>query len=173
MEHLPAGEIDYWPLNNASCDRTAILEATDDPAHALSYGDQLILALRESGHGVYLEPDAALSHLNITRWKQWLDERWVGGHLVARQRSRGWSLSRRLIYVLASPVIALVLFGRSWQPAWRTVRKFDLPVVILPTMLLASTIQALGELVGYARLGNHVASEQRMTEYELHKVSYT
>ncbi len=112
IEHQPAGEIDYWPLNNACCDRAALLRTAPDLAHALSFGDQLILALRAAGHRVYLEPDAALSHLNIARWKPFLDERWVGGHMVARSRSRDWSLSRRLAYACATPLIAVVLFSR-------------------------------------------------------------
>ena len=82
LEDQPAGEIEYWPLNNSCCDRAAVLESADDLAHALSYGDQLIVALRASGHKVYFEPEAALSHLNISRWKEWLDENWIGGHLV-------------------------------------------------------------------------------------------
>lgn len=173
MDDQPAGEIDYWPLNNSCCDRAAILESVDDLAHALSYGDQLILALRTAGHRVYFEPQAALSHLNISRWKEWLDENWIGGHLVARYRSRDWSLTRRWFYVCASPAIALVLLGRVWRPAWHAVRRLDLPVAIMPTLLLGAIAKALGELVGYTHFGTDKASERRMTEYELHKVKYT
>jgi len=173
MEHQPAGEIAYWPLNNSCCDRAAVLRTAVDLAHALSFGDQLILALRAAGYRVYLEPDAALSHLNIARWKPFFDERWIGGHLIARHRSRDWSRSRRIAYACASPVIGIVLFSRVWTPAWHSVRRLGLPVAILPVMLFAAAVQALGELAGYAHLGNHVANERRMTEYELHKVSYT
>ena len=173
MEDQPAGEIDYWPLNNSCCDRAAILESTEDLNHALSYGDQLILALRASGHKVYFEPGAALSHLNISRWKEWLDENWIGGHLVARYRSRDWSLIRRWFYVCASPAIALVLLSRIWRPSWHTIRRLGLPVAIMPTLLLGAIAKALGELVGYTHFGTDEASERRMTEYELHKVKYT
>jgi len=173
LEDQPAGEIDYWPLNNSCCDRAAILESADDLTHALSYGDQLILAMRESGHKVYFEPKAALSHLNISRWKEWLDENWIGGHLVARYRSRDWSLARRWVYVCAAPAIAVVLLGRIWRPSWQAVRRLDLPIAIMPTLLLGAIAKALGELVGYTHFGTDEASERRMTEYELHKVKYT
>ena len=172
-DNLPAGEIEYWPLNNSCCDRAAIFESADDLSHALSYGDQLILALKASGHRVYFEPEAVLSHLNVCRWKEWLDENWIGGHLVSRYRSRDWSLARRWAYVCASPAIAAVLFGRVCGPAWRTIRKRHLPIAILPTMLLGALAKALGELVGYTHFGTDEASERRMTEYELHKVNYT
>ena len=173
IEDQPAGEIEYWPLNNSCCDRAAVLESTDDLAHALSYGDQLIVALRASGHKVYFEPEAALSHLNISRWKEWLDENWIGGHLVSRYRSRDWSLIRRWAYVAASPAIALVLVSRVWSPAWHAVRRLGLPIAIMPTLLLGAIAKALGELVGYTHFGTDEASERRMTEYELHKVKYT
>ena len=172
-EHAAAGEIDYWPLNNSACDRAAILGVPGDPGHALSYGDQLILALRAAGHRVYFEPRAVLSHLNIRRWKNWLDERWVGGRLIARHRSRDWPLAQRWAYVAAAPLIGLVLFSRVARPAWRTLRKLDLSPAILPAMLLGSMTQAIGELAGYSHLGGFASSERRMTEYELHKVCYT
>ncbi len=173
MEDQPAGEIEYWPLNNSCCDIAAILESTDDLTHALSYGDQLILAMREHGHKVYFEPEAALSHINISRWKEWLDENWIGGHLVSRYRSRDWSLARRWLYVFASPAIAIVLFGRVWRPSWHTIRRLDLPIAIMPTLLLGAIAKALGEWVGYTHFGTDEASERRMTEYEIHKVKYT
>jgi len=173
MDDQPAGEIEYWPLNNSCCDRAAILESADDLAHALSYGDQLILALQAFGHRIYFEPEAALSHLNISRWKEWLDENWIGGHLVARYRSRDWSLIRRWMYVCASPAIAIVLMGRIWRPAWSAIRRLDLPIAIMPTLLLGAIAKALGELVGYTHFGTHEASERRMTEYEMHKVKYS
>jgi len=173
LEQKPAGEIEYWPLNNACCDRAAILAASRDPAHDLSFGDQLILTLRAAGCRVYLEPKAALSHLNITRLKPWLGERWIAGHLVAWHRSRDWPLFRRLVFAAAAPLIALTLFGRVWRPAWRTLRLRRLSIAILPIIFLAACVQALGELFGYAHVGDRAGSERRMTEYELHKVRYT
>jgi hypothetical protein len=172
MHDRPAGEIDYWPLNNSSCARSTILGATADPAHALSYGDQLIRALAAAGHRVYFEPAAALSHLNITRWKAWVDEHFIGGHLVAAYRSREWPLLRRWAYAAAAPAIALVLFARVWRPAWQASRRNGLPLTVLPTMLAGTVLKAVGEALGYLRLGRLEASERRMTEYELHKQSY-
>lgn len=172
MHDQPAGETDYWPLNNSSCDRSTILGCTKDLAAALSYGDQLLLALSAGGHQVWFEPQAALAHLNISRWKEWLDEHWVAGHLVAGYRSREWPLPRRWVYAVAAPAIALVLFIRVWSPARQTIRRNRLPRAILPTMLLGTITRALGEARGYLRLGQLKESERRMTEYELHKQRY-
>lgn len=173
LEDQPGAEIDYWPLNNSSCEVAALLETGDDLAHGLSYGDQMLLALKAAGHKVYLDPEAVLSHLNIGRWKPYLDEHFVGGHLVARYRSRDWSVFKRWVYVLASPAIAVLLFARVLQPARRTIRKQRLSMGILPIMLVATVAKAIGELVGYTHFGTDKASELRMTEYELHKAKYT
>ncbi len=172
MHDQPAGETDYWPLNNSSCDRSAVLGCTQDLAGALSYGDQMLLALKSGGHRVWFEPEAALAHLNISRWRDWLDEHWVAGHLVAGYRSRDWPLPRRWAYAAAAPLIALVLFVRVRPPARQAIRRYGLSRAILPTMLLGTTTRALGEALGYLRLGRLAASERRMTEYELHKQRY-
>lgn len=173
LEQQPAREIDYWPLNNSACDRAAILGSTSDPAHALSYGDQLILALRAAGHKVFLEPEAVLSHFNVSRLREWLDERFIAGHLIARARSSDWSWFQRWLHVLAAPLIAVVLFARVTGSAWRTIQSRQLSWSILPLMLLGTITQAAGEGLGYTRWGGMESSEKRMTEYELHKVSYT
>lgn len=172
LHDRPAGEIDYWPLNNSSCARSAILGATTDAAHALSYGDQLIRALASAGHRVYFEPEAPLSHLNITRWRAWLDEHFIGGHLVAAYRSREWPRLRRWAYAAAAPAIAVVLFVRVWRPARQASRRNGLPLSVLPTMFAGTVAKAAGEALGYLRLGRLEASESRMTEYELHKQRY-
>jgi hypothetical protein len=172
LQERPPGEIRYWPLNNSACRRAALLECDDDLERGLSYGDQLLLALRQRHHRVYFEPRASLLHLNISRLRFWIDERWVAGVLVARHRSRDWSRARRLAYVLASPLIPLVLFARVAPSAVATIRARRLPLAMLPAMLLGAVAHGLGELIGYARLGSVEDAEARMTEYEIHKAQY-
>jgi hypothetical protein len=172
LQDRPPSELRYWPLNNSSCRRAALLECDDDLERGLSYGDQLLLALRAKGHRVYFEPRAVLSHLNISRFRFWLDERWVGGVLVARHRSRDWSRAKRAAYVLGSPLIPFVLFGRVAPGAVAAIRARALPLTTLAVMLLGAAAHGLGELVGYGRLGGVEGAEARMTEYEIHKARY-
>jgi hypothetical protein len=173
LEESQPGEIEYWPLNNASCATAALIDQGDLLDHGLSHGDQLLLALRERGHKVYMEPSAVLAHLNLTRAGAWFDERWVGGDLVARERSRSWSMVKRILYVLASPLIGLVLFTRVSGPARRAIRRRDLSIGILPAMLAGTIVQGFGEMLGYTHLGSGLRSERHMTEYEINKVRYT
>ena len=172
LEESPPGEIEYWPLNNASCATAPLIDQGDLLEHGLSHGDQLLLALRERGHKAYLESTAILTHLNLTRAWAWFDERWVGGVLVARQRSQSWTMARRILYVLASPLIGLVLFARVLGPARRAIKRHELSIGILASMLAGTIVQGFGEMLGYTHLGNGLRSEQRMTEYEINKVRY-
>lgn len=172
LQERPSGEIRYWPLNNSSCLRSALLECGGDLARHLSYGDQLLLALHGRGHRVYFEPRAGLSHLNVSRLGPWLDERWTAGVLVGRYRSSEWSTGRRVAYALASPLIPFVLFGRVARGAAATIRAKRLSLATLPAMFLGSVAHGFGELMGYARIGSIERAEERMTEYEIHKMRY-
>jgi hypothetical protein len=172
LEESQAGEIEYWPLNNASCTTGALIDQGGLLDHGLSHGDQLLLALQERGHKVYLEPAAVLAHLNLTHAGAWFDERWVGGVLVARQRSQSWSVARRILYVLASPIIGLVLFARVLTPARHAIKRRKLAKGVLPAMLAGTVVQGFGEMLGYTHLGSGLRSERRMTEYEINKVRY-
>lgn len=167
-----AGEVDYWPLNNSSCRRDALLENDADLVRGLSYGDQLLVALEKQGHRVFFEPAARLQHLNVARLGSWIDERWVGGVLVARHRSRDWSLAKRLGYVLATPLIPFVLFGRVAASARVVVRRRGLSALVLPAMFVGALVQAAGEALGYSHLGSTERPENRMTDYEIHKARY-
>lgn len=167
------GELDYWPLNNACVDRGALLSYPGDLSEALSYGDELLAALRRAGHKVWLEPAATLAHMNIARWRPWIDEHWVAGCLVAAYRSRRWSLARRVLYAGAAPAIALLLYARVFRPARAAVRRHDLPATVLLIMAIGVVVRAAGEALGYTHLVSGKSFERRMTEYELHKPRYT
>ena len=173
QEETPAGEIEYWPLNNASCKRQALLDQGDSLTQDLSYGDQLILALRDAGHKVFLEPTAVLAHLNLSRAQPWFDERLVAGILIARYRSQQWSFTKRALYTLASPLIAFILFARVLGPTRQIIGSKKLSLRILPIMLAGTIVQSLGEMIGYSHLISDAPSERRMTEYEIHKAKYT
>lgn len=172
LEDGEPGEQNYWPLNNSSVRRSALLENDEDLERGLSYGDQLLVALDRQGHRVFFEPTARLEHLNVVPFGAWIDERWVGGVLVARHRSRDWSLLKRLAYVAATPLIPWVLLTRVASRARAVVRGRSLSRAVLPAMFLGSVVQALGEAVGYSRLGSPLPAERRMTEYEIHKARY-
>jgi hypothetical protein len=171
LHGAPSGEVQYWPLNNASYKRSVLLDCDDLP-RGLAFGDQLLLAVRARGHRIYFEPRAGLAHLNMTHLPSWIDERWLGGVLVARYRSTDWPFVKRLFYLLASPLIPLVLFARVAPNALSTIRVKRLPPSTVAMMFLGSRVHGWGEAAGYSGIGSIDRAEARMTEYEINKVRY-
>ena len=171
-QERPSGELQYWPLNNASYRRSVLLECGDDLAHSLGYGDQLLISVRARGHRIFFEPRAGLHHLNVSRLGPWLDERRTAGVVIARYRSSVWSTGKRLAYVLASPLIPFVLFRRVAPTVLATIRARRLPLATLPVMFLGALAHGFGEFLGYARLTSSALAETQMAEYEIHKTRY-
>jgi hypothetical protein len=169
---LPAGEVDYFPLNNSAFSRSALLEFGGELGAALSHGDQMVIGLRARGRRFYFEPSAQIEHLNVARLKPWMEERFVAGILIAWHRSADWSPARRLVFVCGSPLIPVVLMLRTLTGVRATLRRQRLPAATIPAMIMGSVLKASGEMIGYARWAGEASAEGRMTEYELHKISY-
>ena len=60
---------------------------------------------RARGQELFLEPAARVDHLNVSRLRWALIERFESGRTFAGMRARGWSWPRRLAYALGSPLI--------------------------------------------------------------------
>ena len=171
MEERPAGEIQAAPLYNAAYRRPVLLELGDELASAFAHGDQLSIMLRAAGHQVYFEPSAKLAHVNIAQPWHWIKERYLAGLLIANARSRRWPLSRRLFYLLGSPLIPLVLLWRLLPAIRRSKREAPLTSMTMPLVGLGMVLKAIGEFAGYAGAPPEHA-EEAMTEYEVHKLAY-
>jgi hypothetical protein len=171
LQGLPPGEIRMVPTHNSAYDRKILLGLGHGLERALTHGDQLTALLRAGGHRSYFEPSAKIDHLNISRLKPWMQERFLGGLLVGTRRAERWPAWRRLVYFCGSPLIPAVLLARMGKPLRVVVREARLPTGTWPALALGAVISALGEMVGYAwRAGD--AAERSMLEFELHKVRY-
>ncbi len=153
------------PTHNATISRTVLLDLRE-PERALARGVDLDAALRADGVTVAHAPDAILAHVNVDRPVHWARERVLGGILLAQSRVRSFGRGRRLLYALAAPLIAVVLFTRALGRP-----RADAPRGTVPALALASVLWAAGEAIGYVAPLGHSA-ERRMSEYEVHKRSY-
>jgi hypothetical protein len=109
-------------------------------------------ALQERGFQLYLEPAAKSSHVNVSTIPSLIQCEFVGGRLfgAARMRHHRWSIGRRLLYILACPLIAIVRMRRTLREVRRAGQLDDLFPRILPSMLAAVVAHCLGEISGYA-----------------------
>jgi hypothetical protein len=171
LDALPGGEIESTPTYNTAYKRSLLLQLGPQLEAALSGGNDLSLALRSGGHRSCLAAAARLAHANVSRPGAWLHQRFIIGLVRASERRRGWPRARRLIYVLASPIIPGLLLARTARTVRALRDRHLLPPLTLPAMVIGAALMGAGEMVGYAG-GGGVAAANRLDEYELHKVRY-
>lgn len=170
-EGLPAGEIYAPPPHNAVYRRDVLLELGDRLEPALGLSDELPRWMHAHGHRTYFEPATQIDHVNVTRPKDWVCERFVSGWVIASNRAKRWSLARRLVYVGGSVLIPVVLMWRVRPGVWKNVRSRHLPLATIPAIIAAAILKAGGEFCGYVGGAANYAAHQ-MQEYEVHKLAY-
>jgi hypothetical protein len=164
------GEIDDLPGHNSAYKRAVLLEYGDALEEILEAETLMHLDLRARGHRLYQEPEAKARHLNITKRKAWLGERFQTGRRFGGARAHGWPLWRRAAYAGGSPLIPFVRWPRMMRDRRRAQLSRDLPVSSFPALALALYASALGELIGYtAGSGDSMYALSRI---ELHKERY-
>ena len=173
LYHLPEGEIGAAPTWNVAYKKEALLDLGEGLGTALTGGDELATAFRARGRTIYFQPSARLDHANVSRSvRLWLDERYLSGLLVGANRKNRWPAHRRWLYILASPLIPAVLLRRMVRPVRAAIRHRRLPPLAIPALVVGAIVRTFGEVAGYIG-GARSSDEERMEEYELHKMKYT
>lgn len=171
LYRLAPHETTLAPTHNVAYKRQALLDLGGELDDALTFGHRLTDLFHAAGLRLSFQPAARIDHLNVARWRPWVEERLLGGVLIAGLRARRWSPWRRLVYFCGAPLIPVVLLLRLREPVRAAWREEDFPAGALPALVAATVISALGEMIGYARgVGRSVGP--RMTELEVHKVRY-
>jgi len=154
---------------NAAFKRASLLELGEALESLLEPGSSLDAVLRARGGRFLHEPAARIDHLNVSRSRPWLVERYLGGRLFGANRSRNWPRSRALLYAAGSPLVAPLRLVRTLRMA----RSSDAstPRTFVPALVLACLVWAVGEGLGYLR-GEGADDTRRMFEYEQHKSRY-
>ena len=164
---LPSGVVERLPTHNSSYKRAVLLEYGDALDAMLEAESVLLQDLRARGHRFYLAGTTTVAHLNFERPWAFIWARWYAGRLFAATRSQGWSLPRRLLYVVAAPLIPMVGLGRIARELRRPPRP---PLRVLPALLLGLVVNAAGECLGYAVGAGPTA--EKVSGFERHRVRY-
>ena len=168
LHSLPPRETLSAPIHNVAYKRQVLLDLGSELDDSLAFGDELLMLFRARGHRVYFQPAARIDHLNVARWAPWVSDRLQSGLLIGGRRAQRWSALRRLAYFLGSPLIPLVLVMHARRGARQAYREGRLPAGTLPALVAATAIDALGEMIGYAR-GATGDADIKMLEMELHR----
>ena len=166
------GEIGGGPTWNVAYRKSLLMEMGDNLDVAMEHGDELAVWLQGRKARTYFEPRARLEHANVERFRDWIEQRFVLGVLVAASRRRRWQTSKRLVYAAASPLIPLVILYRLRSTVRSFLAQGALPLRVVPALVLGTVVRSAGEALGYLR-GAKPHHQPRMDEYEIHKLSFT
>ena len=171
-EPLERGETSNLAWHNSAYKRELLVAFGDRLGELLEYEGDLIAELARQGHRFLVEPEAVTEHVNLERVVSSLRIFFHRGRIAAARRveREGWSLRRRLAYVLGSPLIPLM-----YLPALRRdLRRIGQPVPALlralPTLAAALGIMAIGEVTGF--LFGEGDARARMEDFELHRARH-
>jgi hypothetical protein len=171
-EPVATGPTNGLPWHNTSYKRNLLLEYGPELASLLSVEGFLQDSLAARGHQLYLASMTKVSHVNASLLSSMLAHAFVGGRLYGALRARygKWSPLRRLLYIVAAPLIPLVRLRRTCRDIRRIGEQERLLPRALPALCAGLTFHALGELTGYAiGVGS---GEQQYSSYELNRIDH-
>ncbi len=171
---VQAGVIDVLPATSSVYKRGLLLEYGPELATVLERDGALHSDLKAKGHELFLEPRAKVLHFNISRVGSFLRFRFCVGRAYAASRAarEKWSLARRALYILGSPLIPLIHLRLMWPWVRRCDQEYRLLPRVLPALIAGLIAHATGEVAGYVGgMGNtrqHILAfesdiEQHMT----------
>ncbi len=167
----PPGEMSDPLIYNTAYRRMTLLTLGTELPKALDPAEEAMWPeLKAAGHRAVFAPDAYILHLNVNRLNWLLLEKLCAGGVVGIRRASRWGWRRRILYIVASPLIPIVLVGRL-LPALGRLGLRRLPFGTLPILVLIAIAKALGELVGYAGLRPPWMHEV-LADTEIRKVDY-
>lgn len=170
LDPAKAGIVSHLPGHNSSYKREILLQYGDHLETMLEAESLLHWDLRSRGYQLYLEPAAKTAHTNFAQLPTWIKVQFHAGRVFGADRARNWSVFKRLLYVIASPLIPLVRLQRILRELHQR-RQYGLMLRVLPMLLLGLGIDGFGQLVGYAKgMGG---SMQQISAFEFHRDRYT
>ena len=171
VDGLPAREIAFVPPYNTATKREVLLGLGGSLERMVSQGEELATSLRAGGHRSYFEPAAKIDHINLSRPRSWLAQRFLTGQVLAAGRAERWSRVRLLLYACAGPLIPLVILSRLIGSVRLMQRTGRLPAGTVFALVLGAIASAAGEVVTYAA-GARPDIKLRLDRYELYKLRY-
>ncbi len=167
LHPVRSGPAYHVPGHN-SCYRKKVLQdygnALDDwlEAESLLHWD-----FRARGMQVAMEADAQAVHYNVSRLGPTFSLRFDAGLHFAGMCAKRWSRSRRLLYVLGSPLIPFVRLTRIIRNYRKPGRPSHLLPKLLPFCLWFLGIETLGAVLGY--LFGPGRSPERLAFIDFHR----
>jgi hypothetical protein len=159
----------HLPGHNSSYKRAILLEFGESLEKLMESESVLHRHLKARGYELLLESGTCNSHLNFTTWKSWIPVKYYTGRQFAAIWSLNWLWPRRLVFVLASPLVPLIRLWRIQEKVKRN-ESIGFFIRILPVLFVGLLFEGLGHMVSYAiGDGNY---QEKLMKYEFNRVDY-
>jgi hypothetical protein len=168
-----SGVATYLGGHHTSYKRDLLLTYGDALPNLLDNETALHIDLRRRGHQLYLAGDAVSNHVNISQLRAYMRQDFVGQRSFAATRAtaQNWSLAKRALYCLASPLIPLVRLFRILKEMRRARRAAQLLPQILFLLIPAIACGTIGETIGYI-FGDSPSNIKLKAEAELDRFRF-
>jgi glycosyltransferase involved in cell wall biosynthesis len=144
---LKEGTRDDLPGSNFACTNHALQELGAFSQEKYKLESHFFHNARKKGYTLYFAPDMRTSHFNEKRAMFFSKKRFQYGRLYAARR--GFSLLKRLLYALLSPLIASLEYWRIFNHARCSKTYLTKFFQCTPQLLLTLFIWMGGECMGY------------------------
>jgi hypothetical protein len=162
MESLPA--------HNSSYKRSILMQFDNQLEDFMEAEYLLHRLLRSKGYKLLLEGGTYTAHVNFvstfSSWSYWFTKRFYAGRQYASTWSRSWTLARRIMFVLATPLIPFIRLWRILRPVCRLEKPVNW-LLIIPIMLSGLIAESCGHMFGY--IGGAGDWLGNLPRYEFHR----
>lgn len=149
---VAGGEIGSVSRHNVSFKRSVLMAYDEELERLLGRDGGLLPRLAADGHRSFLAPGARLAHVNPSRLWSTISLRVNAGRLRAGLRAaRGaWPTWRRVVYVVGGPLLPIVLFRGMFHAYFGDGQRDELVPRAIPALMIGTTLDAIGQVVGFA-----------------------
>jgi hypothetical protein len=148
MPPMPEGPVHALTDCNVTYKRAA-LEAIAEVWRDAFHEPEVHAALVKNGGTLWLTPALLTMQQREMVLEQALRERYAFGRLYGGLRARAIPASKRIILLLASPLLPLLLTARCYAAVFSKKRHISAALKALPYVLLFALVWGWGEFVGY------------------------
>jgi predicted dehydrogenase len=138
------------PGHNSSYRRHTMLQFGDELDLLMSCECVAHWALAANGSKLVWEPGAQCRHVNLTCRRSLCSTMYHHGRIFGAARTRNFNTARRLLYVLASPLIPALRVYRAWPAMTATVPQNVSRWKVRGVFTAAAVASTVGEALGMA-----------------------
>jgi predicted dehydrogenase len=167
IDPAACGERSHLPGHNSSYKRQALLSYGADLDQMLEAETVLQWDMRSKGLHLLQSREARIRHTNFSRIAPFAEATFNTGRAFGAARSANWSILRRGIFVLASPLIPLVRFVKILLSARGSAAQRAEVCRALPMLMLGLVLDSVGQMLGYGM--GPGGSAQRLKKVEFNR----